>query len=45
VQPQSETVWRQAEKHRFPRVASINRMDRIGADFDRAEEIVKERRK
>ena len=34
VQPQSETVWRQAEKYRVPRVAFINKMDRIGADFD-----------
>ena len=35
VQPQSETVWRQAEKYRVPRIAFINKMDRIGADFDR----------
>ncbi len=34
VQPQSETVWRQAEKYRVPRIAFINKMDRIGADFD-----------
>jgi len=39
VQPQSETVWRQAEKHRSPRIVFINRMDRIGADFDRAETV------
>jgi elongation factor G len=34
VQPQSETVWRQAEKYQVPRIAFINKMDRIGADFD-----------
>jgi elongation factor G len=34
VQPQSETVWRQAEKYRVPRVAFINKMDRAGADFE-----------
>ena len=33
VQPQSETVWRQADKYRVPRIAFINKMDRIGADF------------
>ena len=36
VEPQSETVWRQADKYRVPRIAFINKMDRIGADFDRA---------
>ena len=36
VQPQSETVWRQANKYRVPRLAFINKMDRIGADFFRA---------
>jgi len=35
VQPQSETVWRQADKYRVPRVAFINKMDRTGADFGR----------
>jgi elongation factor G len=35
VEPQSETVWRQADKYRVPRLAYINKMDRIGADFDR----------
>src|SRR5271154_3791251 len=34
VQPQSETVWRQADKYKVPRIAFINKMDRIGADFD-----------
>ncbi len=33
VEPQSETVWRQADKYRIPRIALINKMDRIGADF------------
>ncbi|MBC7098750.1 elongation factor G [Candidatus Bipolaricaulota bacterium] len=33
VQPQSETVWRQAERYRVPRIAFINKMDRVGADF------------
>ncbi len=36
VEPQSETVWRQADKYSVPRIAFINKMDRIGADFDRA---------
>jgi len=36
VEPQSETVWRQADKYRVPRIAYINKMDRIGADFERA---------
>src|SRR6201994_3937768 len=35
VEPQSETVWRQADKYKAPRIAYINKMDRIGADFDR----------
>jgi elongation factor G len=34
VQPQSETVWRQADKYRVPRLAFVNKMDRMGADFD-----------
>src|ERR1700683_5421734 len=34
VEPQTETVWRQANKYRVPRIAFINKMDRIGADFD-----------
>src|SRR3954471_4197249 len=34
VQPQSETVWRQANKYQVPRIAFINKMDRVGADFD-----------
>ncbi|HEY5429664.1 MAG TPA: elongation factor G [Solirubrobacteraceae bacterium] len=35
VEPQSETVWRQADKYRVPRIAYINKMDRVGADFSR----------
>ncbi len=35
VQPQSETVWRQAVKYRVPRICFVNKMDRIGADFKR----------
>ena len=35
VEPQSETVWRQADKYNVPRIAYINKMDRIGADFER----------
>src|SRR6266571_3542804 len=34
VQPQSETVWRQADKYRVPRICFVNKMDRMGADFD-----------
>lgn len=38
VQPQSETVWRQATKYGVPRIAFVNKMDRVGADFDAAVE-------
>src|ERR671929_87019 len=43
VEPQSETVWRQADKYHVPRIAFINKMDRIGADFDRAVETMHDR--
>ena len=43
VEPQSETVWRQADRYRVPRICFINKMDRVGADFDRAVEMIRER--
>ena len=43
VQPQSETVWRQATRYRVPRVCFVNKMDRTGADFDRVVEQIKDR--
>src|SRR5262249_5592495 len=43
VEPQSETVWRQADKYRVPRFAYINKMDRTGADFFNAVETMKDR--
>ena len=43
VQPQSETVWRQADKYDVPRIAFINKMDRPGADFDHAVDTIRTR--
>jgi len=43
VEPQSETVWRQADKYGVPRICFINKMDRIGADFPRCIEMIKDR--
>ena len=43
VEPQSETVWRQADKYRVPRIAFINKMDRIGADFGRVVQMIRDR--
>jgi elongation factor G len=43
VEPQSETVWRQANKYKVPRIAFVNKMDRMGANFLRVVEQVKER--
>ncbi|GLR29707.1 translation elongation factor 2 (EF-2/EF-G) [Psychrobacter pacificensis] len=43
VQPQSETVWRQANKYKVPRLAFVNKMDRVGADFYRVIEQIKTR--
>ena len=43
VEPQSETVWRQADKYHVPRLAFVNKMDRMGADFFRVVEMMKER--
>ncbi|WP_107969067.1 elongation factor G [Campylobacter concisus] len=45
VQPQSETVWRQANKYHVPRIVFVNKMDRIGANFFRVEEQIRERLK
>ena len=45
VEPQSETVWRQADKYKVPRLAFINKMDRIGADFFRGVGMIKDRLK
>jgi len=43
VEPQSETVWRQADKYGVPRICFVNKMDRVGADFGRAVEMIRDR--
>ena len=43
VEPQSETVWRQADKYKVPRIAFINKMDKVGADFDMCVDSIRER--
>ncbi len=43
VEPQSETVWRQADKYRVPRIAFVNKMDRVGADFYKVVDMIKDR--
>lgn len=43
VEPQSETVWRQADKYAIPRIAFVNKMDRVGADFDRCLDMMTKR--
>ena len=43
VEPQSETVWRQADKYRVPRIAFVNKMDRPGADYERCMEMMRAR--
>src|SRR5258705_6685860 len=43
VEPQSETVWRQADRYQVPRLAFVNKMDRVGADFDRVVGQIRER--
>src|SRR5438874_3006942 len=43
VEPQTETVWRQANKYRVPRICFVNKMDRIGADFFRTVQMVEDR--
>jgi elongation factor G len=43
VEPQTETVWRQANKYGVPRICFINKMDRVGADFDRSVQMIRDR--
>ena len=43
VEPQSETVWRQADRYRVPRMAFVNKMDRVGADFERCVSMMRSR--
>src|SRR5262245_1809955 len=43
VEPQSETVWRQADKYNVPRIAFVNKLDRVGADFPRCVDMIRER--
>ncbi len=43
VEPQSETVWRQADRYRIPRIAFVNKMDRIGADFEQCVDEIREK--
>ncbi|MGH2765746.1 MAG: elongation factor G [Actinomycetota bacterium] len=43
VEPQSETVWRQADRYRVPRICFVNKMDRVGADFERTVKMIEDR--
>ena len=43
VEPQSETVWRQADRYHIPRICFVNKMDRVGADFDRCVDMIRTR--
>jgi elongation factor G len=43
VEPQSETVWRQADKYRVPRIAFVNKMDRVGSDFENVVQMMRDR--
>jgi len=43
VEPQTETVWRQADKYKVPRIVFVNKMDKIGADFDKSVESIRDR--
>lgn len=43
VEPQSETVWRQADRYQVPRIVFVNKLDRVGSDFEKAVEMIRER--
>ncbi len=43
VEPQSETVWRQADRYHVPRICFVNKMDRVGASYERTIESIKQR--
>ena len=43
VEPQTETVWRQANKYNVPRFCFVNKMDRVGADFERCVQMIRDR--
>ena len=43
IEPQTETVWRQADRYKVPRIVFVNKMDKIGADFDNCVRMIKER--
>ena len=43
LKPQSETVWRQADKYKVPRICFVNKLDRTGADFYRCVDMIKDR--
>ena len=45
VEPQSETVWRQADRYKVPRICFVNKMDRVGADFERCVSMIEDRLK
>ena len=43
IEPQTETVWRQADRYKVPRIVFVNKMDKIGADFFKCVKMVKDR--
>ena len=43
MEPQTETVWRQADRYNVPRIVFVNKMDKIGADFDKSVESIRDR--